>query len=52
MERQPSGKWSMTMGVGQRLMRPIRARRRVLESLAKAKALLIIQAETRLNIMR
>ena len=30
-------------------MRPLRARRRVLESLAKAKALLVIQAETRLQ---
>lgn len=30
-------------------MRPVRARRRVLESLAKAKALLTIQAETRLQ---
>ena len=30
-------------------MRPFRARRRVLESLAKAKALLVIQAETRLQ---
>ena len=30
-------------------MRPLRARRRVLESLAKAKALLVIEAETRLQ---
>ena len=30
-------------------MRPLRARRRVLESLAKAKALLVVQAETRLQ---
>ena len=30
-------------------MRPVRARRRVLESLAKAKALLIIRAESRLQ---